>query len=58
MKYIGLIILVGIAAYGTNGYKLSGCDFKSNYTCEVVHVLGAVVPPASLVTVWFGTDED
>lgn len=40
-----------------NAYKLSQCDFEADYKCEVLHTIGVFVPPAALITVWFGTDQ-
>ena len=45
-----------VAAYGTNAYKFWQCDFESNWKCEFIHGVG-IFPPASYVTVWFGTDK-
>jgi hypothetical protein len=43
--------------YGINIYKLVQCDFASDYKCEILHGVGVVVAPASVVTAWVGTDE-
>ena len=51
-----VVIVVGFAPYLINGYKLAGCDFESDYKCEVIHSIGVVVPPSSLITVWFDDD--
>lgn len=54
---IQFMIVFGIIfAWPINIYRLSNCDFKSDYKCEVTHTIGVVVAPASLVTVWFDTD--
>jgi hypothetical protein len=63
MKFVGavlvvwLVILGSIAtAWGINLSKLIKCDWDNdNYKYEVVHCIG-IIPPAALVTVWFGTD--
>jgi hypothetical protein len=39
-----------------NFVKLTNCDFKSDYKCEAIHGAG-IIPPVSLVSVWFGTDD-
>lgn len=39
-----------------NFVKLTDCDFDANYRCELIHGFGVIVPPASVVTVWFATD--
>ncbi len=58
MKLLLMIIIGGLlyAAYYVNAYKLYGCDFESNYKCEVIHGIGAVIPPAVFITVWFESD--
>jgi hypothetical protein len=42
--------------YALNIVKFAQCDFKAGYECEVVHAVGVLVPPASLITVWVDTD--
>jgi hypothetical protein len=58
MKFSTLIIIAVFAftPYVWNGYKLAGCDFESNYKCEVIHGIGVVIPPAAFVTAWFDDD--
>lgn len=51
-----LIVLIG-TPYVWNFTKLVDCDFESNYKCEAIHGIGAVIPPASFITVWFDDDE-
>jgi len=58
LVYLGLIILMAWFLWGFNMYKLIECDFESNYKCEVIHAVGVLVPPTSVITVWFGTDND
>lgn len=50
-----LIIAVVFSCWVTNLYRLTECDFEGPYKCEVIHAIG-LIPPASLVTVWFDTD--
>lgn len=58
IELIFLVLLVVIAvAWGINIYKLAGCDFKADYKCEIVHGIGTVIFPASVITVWFDTDK-
>lgn len=52
---IGVWVILAIV-WLANAFKLSQCDFESNWKCEVIHAVGLVVPPASIVTVWFDTD--
>ena len=58
MKLRDLMIIVLIASipYAYNAYKLAGCDFESNYKCEVVHGIGLAIPPAAYATAWFADD--
>jgi hypothetical protein len=58
MKVLILVIFAVLACtpYLWNGYKLAGCDFESDYKCEVIHTIGAVIPPAAFITVWFDDD--
>lgn len=54
-----LVVLVAMFVIGGwvwNAVKLTSCDFESNYKCEFIHGAGLVVPPLSIVTVWFGDD--
>ena len=49
------ICLVSIWPY--NLYKLTQCNWDNdNWKPEIIHGIGVVLPPASIVTVWFGTD--
>lgn len=51
-----MVFLIGIVPWVWNGVKLLRCDFESDYKCEVIHGVGVVIPPTSLITVWFGDD--
>ena len=51
-----LVVVVGGGSWIWNAVKLTSCDFESNYRCELIHGAGLVVPPLSIVTVWFGDD--
>jgi hypothetical protein len=51
---IGFLVAMS-AAWAINLYKLTQCDFTSDYQCEVIHGLG-IVPPVALITVWFLDD--
>lgn len=48
-----VFFLVLGTAWCVNIYKLAKCDFAASWKGEVIHAVGVVVPPASLVTVWF-----
>lgn len=51
-----LVVVVSGGSWIWNAVKLTSCDFESNYRCELIHGAGLVVPPLSIVTVWFGDD--
>ena len=52
-----VIILACLAVWPVNLYKLCKCDWSNdNWKPEIIHGIGVVMPPASYVTVWFGTD--
>ena len=52
-----LFLLVIAISWVANVNQLIDCDFESPYKCEIIHAIG-VVPLASVVTVWFDTDND
>jgi len=41
----------------TNVYKFGTSDFEAPYAREIVHGIGVVVPPFSVVSCWFSFDE-
>ena len=49
-----LACLAVVWVYNLN--KLMDCDFEADYKCEVVHAAGVIIPPVSVVTVWFDID--
>ena len=54
------LVILGILVcipYVWNFTKLIGCNFDAPYKCEVVHLIGVVIPPTAYVTVWFDSDE-
>lgn len=53
---IGLTIWV---CWIGNIYRLSQCDFdpKGSWRGEAFHVLGVVIPPVSVITVWFNDSD-
>lgn len=53
--YLVVVVLVFLATWSVNMYKLTQCDFESPYRCEVIHGLGAI-PLFSIGTVWASTD--
>ncbi len=50
------ILVAAFLPYVWNGVKLANCDFESPYKCEAIHGIGVVVPPSSIITVWFEDD--
>ncbi len=47
------IFLILAIAWCGNLYRFTKCDFEPSWKGEIIHGLGIVLPPASLVTVWF-----
>lgn len=58
MKTLGYLIavLLLLTPWIINFNKLTHCDFKPDYKCEVIHAAG-LVPILSFVTVWHGDDQ-
>ena len=36
-----------------NLVKFIQCDFASPYKEEIIHLIGILIPPSSVITVWF-----
>jgi len=53
---IGAIITLSVICWTVNLLRLSSCDFQSPYRCEIMHGIGVVVVPMSVITVWFDDD--
>ena len=51
------IAIAAITTYAVNAYKFTECDFQADYQCEVIHGIGLIPYPTSIVTVWFDTDK-
>jgi len=52
----GMILVIAfmifsVCAFLVNAYKLFQCDFNTPLKCEIVHTIGVVVPPLSMITV-------
>lgn len=56
-KTLIAIWLIVLIAWIGNIVKFTSCDFESDFKCEVIHGIGVFVVPASIITVWFDTDE-
>ena len=56
MPVIIFLWLAWACTWLTNVYEVTQCDFDAPYKCEVIHTVGIVIPPASIITVWFDTD--
>lgn len=55
-----MLVVIAILSFPTawliNGYKLTQCDFESDYKCEIIHGIG-LFGPLAVFTVWTNTDE-
>jgi hypothetical protein len=58
MSRFNVLLLISLfsVTFVLNGYKLSQCDFREDYKCEVIHSIGVFIPTASVITVFFDTD--
>jgi hypothetical protein len=54
--FINSLVVILLLSWPVNLYRLTQCDFKSDYRCEVIHAVG-LIPMAAPFTVWFGVDE-
>lgn len=48
-----LVYVVFILAWIINLVKLFNCDFEPSYKEEIVHTIGVIFGPTSIITVWF-----
>jgi hypothetical protein len=53
---IVFLFVVVVTSWVINLIQYTRCDFAPDYRCETLHLMG-VIPPVSLITVWFDTDE-
>jgi hypothetical protein len=53
-----IAVLCVVVSWAWNATKFFSCDFEESYKCEIVHGVGIVVPPLSLVAVWFADDSE
>jgi len=51
-----LLALFILYMYFANIYKLTQCDFKADYKCEIAHAIW-IFPPLHIWTYWAWTDE-
>jgi len=56
VEVVFIIILFVTATWLWNAYKFMSCDLSPDYKCEVVHGIGIVIPPLSVVTAWAEDD--
>jgi hypothetical protein len=51
----GVLWLVAVFAMAwiINIAKFFACDFDAPYKEEIIHFIGIVIPPASVITSWF-----
>jgi len=47
-----LVVLSMLVTWVINLFQLLNCDFYSPWRDEIIHGIGLLVPPASLITVW------
>ena len=48
-----VLVLYGAVAYIANLIQLFNCDFEGPWKEEIIHLMGALLPPISMITVWF-----
>jgi len=51
-----LLVLVYLGSYVVNIIRFTQCDFEAPYKGEIIHLVGIIIPGASLVTVWIDAD--
>lgn len=47
---VGMLIIL---FWVVNLLFLFKCDFEPSYKEEIIHIVGVLLPPASIITVWF-----
>ena len=53
-----LILILMMISWGVNLHRtFTICDFATPYKCEVVHIAGIIIVPASMVTAWVDVGE-
>ena len=57
MKMLTLVFIVICGFWLINLVQTIECDFKVPYRCEAIGVLGFIIPPASIVTVFADRSE-
>lgn len=60
-KYLaiwGMMIVLTVACWLGNTTKFVACDFESPLNCEIVHGVGLIMPPASIITIFYDTDKE
>lgn len=48
-----LLWVYGIGSWIVNLVKLFQCDFEASYKEEIIHLIGVIIAPSSMITVWF-----
>lgn len=48
-----LLWVYGIGSWIINLVKLFQCDFEASYKEEIIHLIGVIIAPSSMITVWF-----
>jgi len=55
--YLAIAVFV-IACWIVNLVKFTECDFEKPYKSEIIHGIGVFMPPASVVTCCFPSEEE
>lgn len=48
-----LLTLFFVSLYVVNFVKFVNCDFTQPYKDEILHLIGVIIPPLSIITCWF-----
>lgn len=48
-----VMLLFFLGCWLVNIVKFANCDFDAPYKEEFIHIVGIIVPPSSIITVWF-----
>lgn len=58
LSFIGVLAyaaiwLFGLFCYVWNIVKLFNSDFEPSYKSEIIHLIGVIFPPLSIITTWY-----
>ena len=60
-KYLviwSVVIITIVVCWLGNTVKFVECDYDLPLNCEIIHGVGLIMPPASVVTVFYGSDKE